>query len=169
MAYTTEFDAMIRGAVAAHWPDCADWRYSKAQAIVESALNPNAKSPAGALGLFQFMPDTWADMVRELGFPFDVEPTAPGYASVAAAHYMQQMWDFWTNPKRQSIDRLRLAFASYNAGSGNLFRAQRLAGMAVEYDRIVRQLPLVTGAANAKQTTDYVARILAVYADLIAT
>lgn len=169
MAYTTEFDTLIRNAVEMHWPDCADWRYSKAQAIAESALKPDARSPVGALGLFQFMPETWADMVQELGFPFDAEPTQPGYACVAAAHYMQQQWDFWSNPRREKIDRLRLAFASYNAGAGNLFKAQRLAGMAVEYDRIVRLLPSVTGAANAKQTTDYVARILAVYAELIAT
>lgn len=169
MAYTTEFDARIKAAVTNLWPDCPDWRYAKAQAIAESNLELDARSPVGALGPLQFMPDTWADVARELEFPPGAEPTDPAYAFRAGACYMQDMWDFWSNPARGKLDRLRLAFASYNAGAGNLAKAQRLAGGALEYDRIVRQLSIVTGEQNARQTTDYVARILRIYAELIAT
>lgn len=69
----------------------------------ESHFNPNAKSPAGALGIAQFMPGT----AKALG----IDPLNPNQAIPGAANYLQQKYNEfnhnWNN-----------ALAAYNAGSG---------------------------------------------------
>lgn len=45
-----------------------DWRLLKAQYYQESHLKPNAVSPVGAAGVAQFMPATWRQISRELGY-----------------------------------------------------------------------------------------------------
>jgi len=77
-----------------------------AVAQAESGFNPNAKSPAGAQGLMQFMPATAAEM--------GVDPWNPASAIDGAARYL-----------RASLDRFgstELAVASYNAGRGAVAR-----------------------------------------------
>ena len=55
-----------------------------AQAQQESAGNPSAKSPAGALGLMQFMPATWGDYGRGAD-PFDPEASLDAVRTVLQA------------------------------------------------------------------------------------
>lgn len=77
-----------------------------AVALVESAFDPAAVSPAGAQGLMQFMPATAAEM--------DVDPFDPASAVDGAARYL-----------RRELDRfgsLELALAAYNAGPGAVQR-----------------------------------------------
>lgn len=171
MKYSDHYDTAIQAACKRYWPMCPDWRWGKGQLIAESGLDPVAKSPAGAEGIAQFMPDTWAEVMNEMGLHGDdgMPVVTDAKSAIGAyAYYMDEMWNTWTNPKRGTVDRLRLAQASYNAGAGNLLKAQRLASGAMAYDAIVQALPRVTGAANARQTTDYVARIARIYAELAA-
>ena len=64
----------------------------------------------------------------------------------------------WSAPRPED-ERHRLAQASYNAGLGNVLRAQRLCGTASIWVEISACLPRVTGARNARETTTYVQRI----------
>lgn len=77
-----------------------------AVAQVESGGNPAAKSPAGALGLMQFMPGT----AKELG----VDPMNPTSAINGAAKLLRGHLD-----KFGSLDK---ALAAYNAGPGAVSR-----------------------------------------------
>jgi membrane-bound lytic murein transglycosylase F len=157
---TTHYDDQIKAAAAKYLPD-SDWRLLKAQYVQESLLDPMAVSPAGAVGIAQFMPATWKEVSQELGYPDDADPRDADLAIPAGAYYMAKLLKGWTSP-RPEIDRYCLALASYNAGLGNLYKAQKKAGGVNDYAGIIRALPQVTGH-NSGETISYVRRILSYF------
>ena len=161
LAITTEYDKYFEQYMAQWLPDW-NWIYLKSQAYAESLLQPDAVSEAGAQGIMQFMDDTWADVSFRLRFPSTASPFDPQYAIEAGAYYMALMRNGWAAERPES-DRRELAFASYNAGFGNILEAQKLSGGKNLYRDIIDFLPQVTGAQNAKQTSDYVTRIQTYY------
>lgn len=104
-----------------------------AQCKAESAFNPTAKSPAGALGLFQLMPATAA----EFGCtePFNVQQNV-----TAAAKYMNRLLLTFG-------DDYAKALAAYNWGPGNL-------------QRLMDSNPINWKAGLPKETRDYLSKIL---------
>lgn len=75
---------------------------------VESRGNARAVSPAGAMGVMQIMPATWAMLTARHGLgrdPFDVRANILGGAA-----YLRAMWDRYGD--------VRLMLAAYNAGPG---------------------------------------------------
>lgn len=155
--FPSRYDAQIRAAVERHWSDHPDWLAWRAQLYQESRLRPDAVSPVGAAGLAQFMPGTWRDVARELRLPPGVSPHQD-IAIDAGAYYMAKQRRAWSTP-RPADERQRLAQASYNAGMGNILRAQARCGGARDWADIVPCLPLVTGARNAAETRGYVEAI----------
>jgi len=151
-----KYDEPIKKAAAQFLPGI-DWRFLKAQLQAESNLNPDAKSPVGAMGIAQFMPKTWEEVSHELNFHHDTTPYQARPAILASAYYMAKMLRQWT-AEREEIDRYFLALASYNAGFGNILKAQQHAGGANDYFTIMQHLHLVTGK-HAKETLDYIPRI----------
>lgn len=154
---THQYDSLIKQAADQYLPG-HDWRLLKAQYMAESRLDPGAVSQAGAQGIAQFMPGTWGDVARELGYSADITPFDAEAAISAGAYYMARLLNSWSAP-RPDIDRYCLALASYNAGFGNLLKAQKAAGGVNDYASIIRSLPHVTGK-HAAETTTYVKRIL---------
>jgi soluble lytic murein transglycosylase-like protein len=57
----------------------------------ESAFDPRATSPKGAMGLMQLMPDTWAALRARLGLGLD--PYDPRDNILAGARYLRDLYD----------------------------------------------------------------------------
>lgn len=87
--------------------------------VIESAIQPNAVSKAGAVGLWQFMPATAGGLGMEINSLVD-ERRDPRRASAAAAKYLRQLHDIYGD--------WSLAIAAYNCGPGNVNKALRRAG-----------------------------------------
>jgi soluble lytic murein transglycosylase-like protein len=157
-----KYDVQIKKAAGIYLPQ-TDWRLWKAQLWQESLLNPNAVSPVGAKGLAQFMPGTWNQVVRELGV-YGVQPQDE-FAIQAGAYYMAKLRKVWRSPRPEK-DRHSLAMASYNAGTGNILKSQKLCGNVAEYEPIMSCLHRVTGK-HAAETRGYAPKIYGHYARLL--
>lgn len=143
-----------------------DWRLYKAQLWKESNFNPEAVSPVGARGIAQFMLDTWKEWSKKAGF--DGAPIDDPKASIfTGACYLNWLIGQWSRP-RPDIDRHCLALASYNAGLGNILKAQKAAGDPAGYAEISQALHLITGPYS-RETLNYVERIMGHYVDLVLT
>lgn len=155
-------DAAIRAAVEHYWPPAEQHHKCRLKALlwVESRHRTDALSPAGAQGIAQFMPRTW-EQARRAGVTGAASPYDANAAIRAAAWYQQWLRRRWPEP-RPSLCRQRLTEASYNAGAGSVYRAQRLAradGRAgVCWPEIRVYLPGVT-ARHARETCRYVDQI----------
>lgn len=88
--------------------------------VIESAINPNAVSRAGAVGLWQFMPATAKGLGMEINSLVD-ERRDPRMSSRNAARYLKQLHDIYND--------WSLAIAAYNCGPGNVNKALRRAGV----------------------------------------
>lgn len=102
-------------------------------AEVESSFNPEARSPAGAVGLFQLMPQT----ARGLGLSTSLpdERKDPEKSARAAARHLVGL--------RQRMGDWRLALASYNAGEGRI-RSLLKQHKARTFDEVAPRLPAET-------------------------
>lgn len=156
--FPTTYDRDIQKAVKLYWPEYADWQDWKAQLYQESRLDPLAVSGVGAQGLAQFMPGTWADVSRALGYGI-IPRTLAQPAIDGGAFYMARLRRSWSAAGRPMLGRQQLAQASYNAGIGNILKAQAHCADAVSWADIQCCLPEVTGPQNAKQTIGYVSAI----------
>jgi membrane-bound lytic murein transglycosylase D len=102
-------------------------------AEAESSLNPSARSPSGAKGLFQLMPETAKTLGLSTFMPD--ERTSPEKSAHAAARYLRGLHD--------KFGDWPLAFAAYNAGEGRVSRALATR-KARDYAAIADTLPAET-------------------------
>ena len=114
-------------------------------ALVESALNPKAKSWAGATGLWQFMYNTGKEYNLKVSSYVD-ERMDPYRATVAACEFFEKSYSVYGD--------WSLVLASYNSGRGNVNKAIRRSGGKKNYWQIRRFLP--------KETRSYVPAFIAV-------
>lgn len=154
-AVTDRYDLTIK-KWASYYTPIIDWKLLKAQFMAESNLRPKARSPVGARGIAQIMPGTWREISRQLGKKGNVYD--PDLNIQFGAYYMGRMLKGWNIKGRTVESRIKLAQASYNAGIGNLYKAQKRSGGKMSYDGIISALPRVTGH-HSKETIGYVKRI----------
>lgn len=93
-------EASQRFGIPEHW--------IRAVLRVESAGDMRAVSSAGAMGLMQVMPDTWAGLSTRHGLGRD--PYDPRDNILAGTAYLREMWDRYGN--------VAAMLAAYNAGPG---------------------------------------------------
>ncbi len=163
------FDPKIKAhAKTLQW----DWRLLASLIYQESQFNPSRKSWAGAMGLMQIMPRT----AKRYGLTDYYNPEKNMEAGVQHLKHLQQTWKGIPD----STNRLKFILAAYNAGTGHVADAQRLAhkygknpdqwdGHVAEYlllksepgyynDKIVRY-----GFLRGHETYNYVRNILIRY------
>ncbi|HEY9115470.1 MAG TPA: LysM peptidoglycan-binding domain-containing protein [Bacteroidales bacterium] len=114
-------------------------------AIVESALNPEAGSKAGAKGLWQFMYGTGKVYGLKVSSLVD-DRFDPYKSTIAACEHFQDLYAIYGD--------WSLVLAAYNSGAGNVNRAIRRAGGTKNYWAIWPFLP--------RETRGYVPAFIAV-------
>lgn len=145
---------------AAAWPIGGSTALSKAlmYAVMrqESAFFPGAISGAGALGLFQIMPQTFANVAA--GCRQGTEPDQPG-AFLFNARRNAEFWSCWVQDefKPEGRDDLVSMLVKHHAGAGNLasWRAS-WKGTAIEND-----LELQVESMRFPDTRNFVRKVLA--------
>ena len=114
-------------------------------AIVESALNPTARSRAGAMGMWQFMYGTGKMMGLKTTSYLD-ERCDPIKSTEAACEYIQFLYDMFGD--------WQMVLAAYNGGPGTVSKAIRRSGGKTTYWEIRPYLP--------RETQGYVPAFIAV-------
>ena len=110
----------------------------------ESAGNPRAVSPKGAMGLMQIMPQTWASLRLRYGLgadPFDVHDNI-----LAGAAYLRELFDHYGAPG---------FLAAYNAGPAR-YEAHLATGLPLPAETqayLAGLTPVIGGAAGDRGAT----------------
>ena len=112
--------------------------------VLESGLNPLARSGAGATGLWQFMYTTARSQDLEINSWVD-ERRDPVAATEAACRFLKRLHEIYDGD-------WHLALAAYNAGPGNVNKAIRRSGSR-DFWTVRRFLP--------RETAKYVPSIIA--------
>jgi soluble lytic murein transglycosylase-like protein len=128
-AFVTE--ASLRFGVPEHW--------IRSVRRVESADDARALSSAGAMGLMQLMPNTWAELRVRYGLGRD--PYDPRDNILAGTAYLREMHDRYGSPG---------FLAAYNAGPGRY--EEYLAGRSLPAETrayVAKLAPLIGVGSNA--------------------
>ncbi|EAR09885.1 transglycosylase SLT domain-containing protein [Reinekea blandensis] len=162
-----DYDGYFRKYSKRFFGPAFDWHYFKAQAVAESNLNPDAESWVGAQGIMQIMPRTFEE-IRHKNSYIQGSPQEPRWNIAAGIWYNKQQFDFWQRG-RALDERLKFMYGSYNAGRGNLLKAQREAidaGLNPRiWDSMYQALPRVTGD-HSRETLGYVEKIFTIKEDI---
>lgn len=113
--------------------------------IVESGLNPRARSRAGAVGLWQFVPATGESMNLKIDWYFD-ERQDPEKSTQAACKYLKYLYN--------RFGQWELALAAYNCGPTATARAVRACRNKRDFWEVYYHLP--------RETRSYVPQFIAV-------
>ncbi|HEX5131482.1 MAG TPA: transporter substrate-binding domain-containing protein [Candidatus Krumholzibacteria bacterium] len=129
-----------------------------AQGFQESKLDQSVRSPVGAIGVMQLMPDTGASM--KVG---DVTITEPNIH--AGAKYMNTiMTNYFADAHFDEMNRTLFAFASYNAGPNRIAKLRKTAATrGLDPDVWFENVEVVVSEKIGRETTTYVRNILKYY------
>lgn len=119
-------------------------RWIRAVLRAESAGDVRAVSMAGALGLMQVMPDTWAGL--RVRYRLGRDPYDPHDNIMAGAAYLREMWDRY--------GEVAAMLAAYNAGPGR-YDDHRATGRALPAETrayVAALVPVLGGAAAPEKS-----------------
>ena len=138
-----------------------DYLMLMAQGYQESQLNQSAKSPRGAVGVMQLLPETAAsNEVGIKGIDKDAEKNIH-----AGTRYLRRLTEHYLNdPGLDQKNKTLMAFAAYNAGPGNLNKFRRLAEKeGLNRDIWFNNVEIAAAQVVGRETVDYVSNIYKYY------
>ena len=143
-------------------------RWVKAVGMAESGLRPDARSQVGAVGMFQFMPATFAEQAppqfKVLG------PVDPESSIAVACIYLKKLWN--RNDGVATYHRKAFTNGGYNAGPGWITKARaacrsKAGCLSDQWDGFV-EFCLATCAKCQQETIGYIQHIRAFERQLMA-
>ena len=155
--WTTEYDKHFRKYTKRYFGAGFDWRWFKSQGVAESGLRNHVVSKAGAVGIMQILPSTYADIHKKSPYLSSGTLSDPRWNIAAGIFYDNILYKRWlkTLGRSSTENDLYMTFASYNAGHGKISRvlkkAKKQTGDVEGWEDIKHQVPL--------QTRHYVSRI----------
>jgi membrane-bound lytic murein transglycosylase MltF len=135
-----------------------DYLLMMAQGFQESALNQDAKSQVGAIGIMQLMPATGTQM--KVG---DVHQTdANIHAGVKYIRYMVDQ--YYANEPMDDLNKILFAFASYNAGPGRIHELRQVtAKRGLNPNVWIDNVEVIAAEKIGMETVTYVSNIYKYY------
>ncbi len=149
--WTREYDPLFQKYAKRYFGPHFDWRWFKAQGVTESNLRPQARSRAGAVGLMQILPSTFAEIRKANPHYVDIE--SPRWNIAAGIYYDRRLYAHRRFDPLPDEEQLLVAFACYNAGLGGILRVMKRTPPPVESWQ-----QLAPGAP--RETRGYVDRIV---------
>lgn len=152
------FDGLIKHLTSG--PTAFDWRLVKAMMKQESAFNPIATSSVGARGLLQAMPatDQWLDNESD---GYDV------YGNVKdGIDFLGRLYAQWIQKGIIGEEADKFVVASYNAGPGNILKAQKIAvqqGLDPNLWKSIAEVLVNVTGKHSEETINYVERVIGNY------
>lgn len=138
-------------ALAPKWGFTIDKALVYAIVNQESRFNPQARSPAGAVGLMQLMPEAAARAAGDDKLKADMSPLLdPAFNLRVGQDYVT-----WLMERGVGYDILRTV-AAYNGGPGTLLKTAQMAGPDADSLLIIECLPSL-------ETRNYVEKVMAGY------
>ena len=137
-----------------------DWLMLAAQGYQESRIDQSVRSPAGAIGVMQILPNTAAD--PNVGIT-DIDQVENNIH--AGARYLRYLIDrYLDDPAIDDVNLTLFAFAAYNAGPTNLrrFRAEA-EEMGLDPNVWFGNTEMAAAKLIGRETTAYVANIAKYY------
>jgi membrane-bound lytic murein transglycosylase MltF len=116
------------------------------------------RSPSGAVGVMQVMPATGKEL--RVGDVYVTENNIH-----AGAKYMDQLMEkYFSDAKFEGDNRTLFAFASYNAGPGNIMKMRKEAAkQGFDPNQWFNNVEIVTARKIGMETTTYVRNIFKYY------
>ena len=135
-----------------------DWILMAAQGYQESRLDQSVKSPVGAIGVMQVMPDTGKELA--VG---DIRQAAPNVH--AGAKYIRFMVDrYFKDEPMDETNKMLFAFASYNAGPARIAKLRKEAKKrGLDPNLWFNNVELIAAEKIGRETVTYVSNIYKYY------
>ena len=135
-----------------------DYLLMAAQGYQESGLNQDARSPVGAIGVMQIMPET--GRILKVGDITKVEPNIH-----AGVKHMRSLMDtFFENEPMDDLDKGLFTFAAYNAGGGRVRQLRKEAEQRGLNPNVwFGNVEQIASERIGRETVTYVANIFKYY------
>lgn len=137
-----------------------DWLMLAALAYQESGIDQSKRSPVGAVGVMQILPSTAGDRNVNIKDIYKIEPNIH-----AGTKYLRFLSDqYFSDSEINSLNRMLLSFAAYNAGPGRVSGLRRQAKkMGLDPNVWFRNVEIVAAKRIGRETVQYVSNIFKYY------